>query len=290
MPEPDVDPTRLPDPFSMNGRRVVVTGGISGIGAGVAGRLCCMGAEVVIVGRDAEKARAVMSGFAKIGEGEERQGGMGFIACDVSDPAAVSDMAARAGTQLGGIDGLVCSAGIGIYKPIADASVEEVRTIFDVNILGMIWCIRALLPELRENRGGVVGVSSVHSTQSAPSDDPYAATKGAIDGFLRACALSYAPEVRINCVRPGWIDTSLTQGIYEDLSPSDPDAAKAAIARAQPAQRIGVPDDVELACAFLLSSAASFVTGTTLTVDGGLSSILEQWSPQRVQAGFAFGG
>lgn len=272
---------------SLAGRRVVVTGGTSGIGAGTARVLAARGADVVVAGRSAERGDALAR------EIDPKGASARFVRCDVSDDNEVQSLMDAAAEWMGGIDGLVCAAGIGVYEPIDEVSLDDLDGILRVNLRGLMLCVRHALPRMRAAGGGaIVAVSSVHADQASPGDAPYAATKGGIDAFVRSTALDVAPDIRVNAIHPGWIMTSLTEGLFEELAPEgrDADAAKRAIASAQPMRRLGRPEDVGMAAAYLLSDDAAFVTGTTLTVDGGLTARLERWTPDRVKLELAHDG
>lgn len=272
------------------GRRALVTGGTSGIGEGVAMRLSQAGAAVTIVGRNEDAGARIVGRLRDM----DRQAH--FVACDVSKPDAVEAMVGRAVDLMGGLDAMVCSAGTGVYEPITEVDVDAVRKVFDVNILGLMWCAKYAVPHLergaheRGHPSAVVNVSSVHSLASSSPDAPYAATKGAIDAFTRSASLDHAPHVRFNTVQPGWIESALTKKIWKQLGDGDADKARDAIAAEQPMERMGEPDDVGHACAYLLSDGAGFVTGASLLVDGGLTAVLEKWSAARVAHGTATAG
>jgi NAD(P)-dependent dehydrogenase (short-subunit alcohol dehydrogenase family) len=258
----------------------VITGATSGIGRGIAQVFVRKGAKVVIVGRDRGAGEDLAGELA--GDGGEAA----FVACDVSVPEDVARLAREAEDQFGKVTCLVNCAGIGVYKPIAETDVKEMDQILSVNLRGYMLTTRHFVPVIKRAGGGsIVNISSVHAMLSSPADAPYAATKGGIDALTRSTAIDEAPTIRVNAIRPGWVESSLTKGIFEDLSTEDVSAAgiRRLIESEQPMDRIGSPEDIGEAAAFLASPAASFITGAFLTVDGGLTAFLERWDRTKIE-------
>ena len=257
-----------------------MTGATSGIGRGTAQVMAEEGCEICVVGRSIERGAGTVDAI------HAKDGRATFLECDVSDHAQVARMVERAVRVMGTLDTLVNCAGIGIYRDVVEFPVEDLDRVLATNLRGTMLVTKHAIPHIEAAGGGaIVNVSSVHSLEAAPSDAAYATTKAGIDAFTRACAIDFAPLVRANSVQPGWIESTLTARLFDELAPDgkDGDVTRAAIASEQPARRIGTPEDVGRVVAFLASDEAAFVTGASLAVDGGLTALLERWTPEKVR-------
>lgn len=241
----------------------VVTGAGSGIGAAVAGRLAAAGARVAVLDRDAEAARTVA----------EQIGGLALVA-DVADSAALSDALATAHRELGGLRRLVNNAGVGNLKAFEDYSDAEVDLIWRVNVAGVYWGIRAAAPWLRSSGGGsIVNVASVSGVRPTRGEAPYAAAKAAVVALSAAAALEMAPDVRVNCVSPGFVRTPLNELIAAD------EGWRSTIEDGTPMGRLGSVDDVADLVQFLLSDRSGYLTGQNIVLDGGSMLTSAQMDP-----------
>jgi hypothetical protein len=254
----------------LSGKVAIVTGAGLGIGRGIAAVLAREGARVVVANRDrrptGEEAAAAI----------RAQGGEAIaIRCDVSDESDVRRLVDQTVARFGRLDILVNNAAIGVYKTVEELTVEEWDLCLDTNLKGMFLCSKHSIPHMRRAGGGsIVSISSVHAFRTTASCSPYAATKAGQVALTRAMALDYARErIRVNAVCPGWTRSALVQGIFD--ASGDPARMERTVADRQPMGRIGEPEDIGKAVAYLCSDDAAFVTGTTLVVDGGLLALLE---------------
>lgn len=221
-------------------KTALVTGGGRGIGRAVAARLLADGWRVVVADRDADGPPGART-----------------VRCDVSDEAAVQSLVAGIAAEEARLDGLVCNAGFGITKPLARLSLAEWNSVLGTNLTSIFLLARETQALLHAAKGSIVTIASTRAHQSEPNSEAYTASKGGIVALTHALAASLAP-VRVNCISPGWI---LTKG----PAPSAEDHAQ------HWAGRVGQPEDIAAAAAFLLGPDSGFVTGTELVIDGGMT-------------------
>jgi meso-butanediol dehydrogenase / (S,S)-butanediol dehydrogenase / diacetyl reductase len=250
----------------LDGKRALVTGGGSGIGRATCHALAREGASVVVVDIDRARSEAVANELAAAGAPARG------TACDVADPDAVERLFDEVEEQLGGADTLFNNAGIAVPKDAPSTSFEEWWRTIDVN-LGGVWnaSVEFVRRLRREGHGGaIVNTASVNAFFVEPSFAAYCASKGGVLALTRAMALDHAREgIRINCVCPGYVNTGMTAPFF-DAEP-DPERARAEARSLHPIGRIGRPEEIASAVVFLVSDEASFVTGTAMVVDGGMS-------------------
>lgn len=237
------------------GKRALVIGAARGIGTGIAKRFIEEGAAVVIADRDsAGEATAQRLGS-----------GTSFVAADISLPADAAQAVAETLRRLDGIDILVQNAGIYPWTLIEHTEPEEWDRVLSVNLKGTFLAARAAMPAMRsQGSGRMIFTSSITGPRvTSPGHGHYSASKAGINGFIKAAAIEFAPfGVTVNGVEPGNI---LTEGIQAERSP----AFIQSMTEAVPLGRLGTPRDIANAVLFLASDEASYITGTTIVVDGG---------------------
>ncbi|NWG15817.1 MAG: glucose 1-dehydrogenase [Chloroflexi bacterium] len=251
-------------------RVAIVTGAAKGIGWGIAKVLSQEGAKVVVVDWDDQEGPKTAAEICD-------QGGEAiFVKCDVSNEDQVKAMVQAALDRFGKLDILVNNAGIGVYKTVLDTTSEDWDRCLNVNLKGVFLCSKYSIPRMQKvGKGAIVNISSVHAYANVNGTSPYAASKGGIASLTRAMAMDYSPTIRINAIAPGWVITPLIQSIFDSYP--DPAEQRRIVEQRQVMKRIGTPEDIGYAVAFLASDEASFITGVQLFVDGGLTAQLESW-------------
>jgi NAD(P)-dependent dehydrogenase (short-subunit alcohol dehydrogenase family) len=227
-------------------RVALISGGGHGIGGGIARRLVGDGCSVVVA--DIDPARRA----------DAEAVGARFVAADVGDEAQVADLLTGIAAAEGRLDALVCNAGIMVRKPLADLTLDDWSRVLRTNLTSAFLLVRAAEAMLRAAKGAVVTIASTRAHMSEPNTESYAASKGAIVALTHALAVSLGPEVRVNCISPGWIDV---RG----------DRLSAADHAQHPAGRVGIPADVASLACWLLGPESGFVTGAEFVVDGGMT-------------------
>lgn len=241
-----------------NSLRVLVTGASRGIGRAVALRLAGEGHDVFCAGRDV----AALKELARA-----HRDHLTVAVGDLVNPAQRAALVPSAVRELGGLDVLVQCAGIVRYEAAGAIAPASLAAQVEVNLTAPILVAQAALPALRESGGAIVNIASTLATHPAPHTAVYAATKAAMIAWSRTFAAELAPDVRVNCVSPGVVDTDMIRAQRPDGA--DPDAQLAALRRLHPMGRLGHPEDVADAVLYLMSSR--WITGANLVVDGGLT-------------------
>lgn len=240
-------------PFSLEGKKILITGATSGIGSVIATTCAKMGAQLIISGRDVEKLRQV---FASL-EGE----GHSQIPADFEHKSDINHLL----EQLPLIDGAVFSSGINKRLPLKMLQEEKLNQVMELNFSTQAAILQQLYKSKKLNiASSVVYISSISSQYAAIGNIAYMASKGALESFVKGAAFELASQqIRVNGVRPGMVKTKLSAAFSdEELE---------ALAKDYPLKRLGEPEDVAHAVVYLLSDAASWTTGTMITVDGGLT-------------------
>lgn len=247
---------------SLDGRTAIVTGGASGIGRGIAFKLADNGANVVIADVDPEPNQGGTPTHEKIQEHGEAI----FVETDVSQEESVKELVYQAAERFDSIDVLVNNAGIHMTGSILDASEDEWDATIDVNLKGTFLCSKHVVHHMQQKgiEGDIVNIGSIAGLVGYGDNAAYCASKGGVVELTREMALDYGSDgVNVNAVDPGVIKTAMTQDMIED-----PDV-KQFIDANTIAPRLGEPEDIAEAVAFLASGSSDFVMGENLVVDGG---------------------
>jgi 2-hydroxycyclohexanecarboxyl-CoA dehydrogenase len=252
-----------PSPPWAEPRTAIVTGGASGIGLAISRRLAADGAAVAIFDLDGDAARAAAAGI-------EEQGGTAIgVTVDVSDRAQVDAGVAEVRDALGAATILVNNAGISPFEKFLEIERASLERVIAVNVIGTFDCCQAVAPGMIEARWGrIVNIASSSAQTGSVLQVHYSATKGAVIALTRSLALALGPKgITVNAIPPSLIDTPPLRQAEADglLGPGGVDAA----AKALPVRRVGTPEDLAAACAFLVRDDAAYVTGQVLGVNGG---------------------
>jgi 3-oxoacyl-[acyl-carrier protein] reductase len=252
------DKTPLPAGL-LRGRVAIVTGGSRGIGRATVLRLAEAGADVVVNYIRSEAAAEEVARQARE-LGVKAQA----LRADVADVASADTLVAETVERLGRVDLLVANAGIWEGAPVEEMSEELWDRVIDANLKGTWAACRAVVPLMkRQRRGSIVIVSSTAGQRGEAGYSNYAASKGGQISFTKALATELAPDIRVNSVAPGWVDTELNEEVFGD------EPYKEKIVEGIPLRRIATADDIALSIVFLASDWARHITGEILNVNGG---------------------
>lgn len=254
-----------------DGRGAIVTGAGSGIGRATAAVLAAEGASVVVNDIDAERLEETL---AILGAGDHRA-----VAGDISDERTAAALVDTALTAYSRLD--VCVGGVGLmhFKDIDQVSVEEFDTVMAVNVRGMfLLCKHAIPPMVERGAGSVVLITSTSAFRGQEFDGVssfvYNTSKAAVRQLATSLATRYGPDgVRVNSVAPGVTRTGQLAAFVDDMSPEQEEETFSGAGSSTPLGRYALPEEVGRAVAFLASDDASYVTGTTLFVDGGMTAV-----------------
>ncbi|GIH25881.1 3-oxoacyl-ACP reductase [Acrocarpospora phusangensis] len=243
--------------MELDNQVALVTGGTAGIGLETARGLAAAGAEVVITGRDVERGKQAVDTIDTIGSGRVR-----FVQADLSDLASVAALAEQAGP----VDVLVNNAGSFPAAPTVEQDVPGFEMVFNTNVRGPYFLVAMLVPHmLEQGRGAIVNVTTLATLKGYPGASVYSASKSALASLTRTWAVEFAPHVRVNSVAPG---STRTEGVLVEWGEGVEE-----LGRAMPLGRTGRAREIAEAVVFLASPRASYVTGSTIHVDGGGTAV-----------------
>ena len=238
----------------LEGRKVVITGAASGIGRATLDLFIQEGATV-----------AALDANGAVIESMAQELGIPGIHADITSEESVKAAIERAASELGGIDGLVNSAGVVALHPIEETTLEVWRRVIDVNLTGAFLVCREVSPWLRKVKGStIVNISSAQALMPIATAGAYAASKGGVLSFSKALAADLAPDVRVNAICPGLVDTPMNAGLKKSADDGPPVPLDKYLLR-----RWAEPAEIARSILYLTSSDSSYVTGTALAVDGG---------------------
>lgn len=250
--------------WGMKGKVVIITGAGNGIGRATAKVFAAEGAHVIIADWEQDPAHEAAREIQSLG------GNALALPCDVSSKESVSDMLQAVVARFGRVDVLHANAAVQLSKTAVETSEEEWDRINGVNLKGVFLSCKYVIPVMqRASRGAIIITSSGHAFASYPNFSAYAATKGGELAFMRALALDYAANgIRVNCVIPGATDTRLIRQFFNESQ--DMKSTERRLLERIPMHRLADPAEIGKAVLFLASDYASYVTGASLVVDGGL--------------------
>eukprot|EP00898_Chlorokybus_atmophyticus_P001119 jgi/Chlat1/2007/Chrsp158S02299 len=254
---------------SPNQRIAVITGkymsGAQGIGRATCAALARVGFCVVLADCDEEAGREAEKALCS----QVRQGCAWFVPCDVASEADVEHLICHEVImKLGRLDLLVNNAGVMVSKRVEELRLDEWSAVISTNLTGAFLCSKYAAPALRESRGSIVNVASTRAHMSEPDTEAYAASKGGLVALTHALAISLGPQIRVNCISPGWIDVSA----WKKTSMLQPEHLSREDHNQHPVGRVGKPEDVAELVTFLANNdAAGFITGQEFVVDGGMT-------------------
>ncbi|MDX2446407.1 MAG: SDR family NAD(P)-dependent oxidoreductase [Desulfobacterales bacterium] len=249
--------------FDLTGKSVLVTGGNSGIGLGMADAVAGAGADVCIWSRNERRNKAAVE---KIKRHDHK---IFSLECDVSNQEQVEECFSQTVSSLGKVDACFANAGTSwLGTPFHKMTIEEWRAILDVNLNGVFFTLKPTLAHMvaQGNGGSVVITSSISAKFGMSTGEHYAATKAGVTSIVRSIAVEYARyHIRANAILPGWIETNMTAPLFEN------DTFSEKMMKRIPQRRWGVPEDFGPIAIYFSSDASAYHTGDSVTIDGGFS-------------------
>ena len=241
--------------MNLSGKKALITGASGGIGGAIAKELHAAGATVAISGTRREALEALNA---------ELGGTAHILTCNLSDGAAVDALPAQAEAAMGGLDILVCNAGVTKDTLAMRMKDEDWQSVIDINLTATFRLNRAVMkPFMKQRAGRIINIASIVAVMGNPGQANYCASKAGMIGMSKSLAAEVASRgITVNCVAPGFIKTAMTDKLSEEQA--------ARMTANIPAGRFGTPEDIAGSVVFLASDAASYITGQTLHINGGL--------------------
>ena len=255
---------------NLNNKNAVITGGSDGIGLGIAKAFAREGANLLLIGKDPEKLQKAQQALLN-----EFGVQVHTLSADLSKTETVTEVVKDIEQLLPTVDILVNNAGLGKFVPFEQVDNTLYDAHFNLNVKAPYFLTQVLLPALVKSKGNVINISSYFAHRMLPNraTTVYSATKGALNSFTKALAFEVGQlGVRVNGVAPGSISTPQFNRNLQALTPEKQAAFETMVKEIYPLQHIGTPEDIAKACVFLASDNASWITGTVLVVDGGLTT------------------
>ncbi|HZQ55380.1 MAG TPA: SDR family oxidoreductase [Bryobacteraceae bacterium] len=245
----------MSDPFRLDGKIALVTGGASGIGEATVRQFAEAGARVLIVDLAADRAKDLAASLP----------GSAAYTCDITDEQQVRKLFA----SISKLDILVNCAGIGLVGNVEETELADFQRLFRVNVDGTYLVTRVALPLLMQVRGSIVNMGSVAGLVGVKRRFAYCATKGAVVAMTRQLAVDYPTQIRVNCIAPGTVDTPFVEAYLEKYHRHEKDKVRQELNQRQPVGRLARPDEIAKLALYICSAAADFMHGSVVTIDGG---------------------
>ncbi len=240
-------------------KNIIVTGGAQGIGKIISKQLRKKGFFISVFDIDDEALIEFKS--------ENDSENIAFFQTDISDEVSVQKSVQQSIGMLGNISGLINNAAIQINKPVTDLTLEEWNRVISTNLTGAFLCAKHTAPFLKKSNGNIINISSTRAFQSEANTEAYSASKGGILALTHSLAVSLGPNIKVNCISPGWIDVS---GIKKKSKTNQIELSKADHLQ-HPAGRVGKAEDIANFVLFLLDPENDFITGQNFVIDGGMT-------------------
>jgi NAD(P)-dependent dehydrogenase (short-subunit alcohol dehydrogenase family) len=245
----------MSDPFRLDGKVALITGGASGIGEASSRAFAQAGAQVIIVDIDLPRAQTLAQELPHASA----------QCCDITNEAEVQQLFAG----LTALDILFNCAGIGLVGNVEETGLPDFQRLFRVNVDGTFLMTKMALPILKKSRGSVLNMASVAGLVGVKRRFGYCATKGAVVAMTRQLAVDYPVEIRANCIAPGTVDSPFVEAYLEKYHQNEKDKVRVELNQRQPVGRLGRPEEIANLALYISSSAADFMSGSVVTIDGG---------------------
>ncbi len=248
----------MSDTFRLDGKTALITGGASGIGLAIVNKFTERGASIFILDVDQKRIEEVARSFP----------GARIFVCDLTNQTEVQ----QTFSSLSHLDILVNCAGIGLVGNVIETELVDFQRVLRVNVEGTFLATKAALPLLLKARGSILNIGSVAAMVGIKRRFAYCASKGAVHAMTRQLAVDYPTEIRVNCIAPGTVDTPFVEGYLEKYHRHEKDKVRAELNQRQPLGRLAQPEEIADLAVYISSPAAAFMTGSVVTIDGGLTA------------------